>query len=99
DECCTESFIVAGAFSTEKEVLAYKSFIFTKVVRFLLLQTVVSQDVTRSNFQFIPDLGKYEGEYTDKMLIKRWGITADEWNFIDSKIKNIGVNENAEVDE
>jgi len=99
DECCTESFIVLGAFSTEKEVLAYKSFIFTKVVRFLLLQTVVSQDVTRSNFQFIPDLGKYEGEYTDKMLIKRWGITADEWNFIDSKIKNIGVNENAEVDE
>ena len=99
DECCTESFIVLGAFSTEKEVLAYKSFIFTKVVRFLLLQTVVSQDVTRSNFQFIPDLGKYEGEYTDKMLIKRWGITADEWNFIDSKIKNIGVNEKAEVDE
>ena len=99
DECCTESFIVLGAFSTEKEVLAYKSFIFTKVVRFLLLQTVVSQDVTRSNFQFIPDLGKYEGEYTDKMLIKRWGITADEWNFIDSKIKNIGVNEKVEVDE
>lgn len=98
-ECCTESFIVLGAFSTEKEVLAYKSYIFTKVVRFLLLQTVVSQDVTRSNFQFIPDLGKYEGEYTDKMLIERWGITDDEWNFIDSKIKNIGANETVEVDE
>lgn len=98
-ECCTESFIVLGAFSTEKEVLAYKSYIFTKVVRFLLLQTVVSQDVTRSNFQFIPDLGKYEGEYTDKMLIERWGITDDEWNFIDSKIKNIGANETVEDDE
>lgn len=80
-------------------MFAYKSYIFTKVVRFLLLQTVVSQDVTRSNFQFIPDLGKYEGEYTDKMLIERWGITDDEWNFIDSKIKNIGANENVEVDE
>lgn len=98
-ECCTESFIVLGAFSSEKEVLAYKSYIFTKVVRFLLLQTVVSQDVTRSNFQFIPDLGKYEGEYTDKMLIERWGITDEEWNFIDSKIKNIGANENVEADE
>jgi site-specific DNA-methyltransferase (adenine-specific) len=98
-ECCTESFIVLGAFSTEDEVLAYKSYIFTKIVRFLLLQTVVSQDVTRNNFQFIPDLGKYEGEYTDKMLVKRWGITDDEWNFIDSKIKNIGANENEEVDE
>jgi hypothetical protein len=33
------------------------------------------------------------------MLIKRWGITSDEWNFIDSKIKNIGANENIELDE
>lgn len=98
-ECCTESFIVLGAFSTEKEVLAYKSYIFTKVVRFLLLQTVVSQDVTRNNFQFIPDMGKYEGEYTDTMLIERWGITDEEWNFIDSKIKNIGANDNTEIDE
>lgn len=95
-ECCTESFIVLGAFSTESEVLAYKSYVFTKTVRFLLLQTVVSQDVTRGNFQFIPDLGKYEGEYTDEMLIEKWGITQDEWNFIDSKIKNIGASENEE---
>ncbi|TRW25962.1 restriction endonuclease [Flavobacterium zepuense] len=98
-ECCTESFIVAGAFSTEKEVLSFKSYLFTKIVRFLLLQTVVSQHVTKDKFQFIPDLGKYEGEYTDKMLIKRWGINDEEWNFIDSKIKNIGTNENIELDE
>ena len=98
-ECCTESFIVAGAFSTEKEVLSFKSYLFTKIARFLLLQTVVSQHVTKDKFHFIPDLGKYEGEYTDKMLIKRWKITNDEWNFIDSKIKNIGANENVEVDE
>jgi site-specific DNA-methyltransferase (adenine-specific) len=98
-ECCTESFIVLGAFSTEKEVLAYKSYVFTKIVRFLLLQTVISQDVTKNNFQFIPDLGNYEGEYTDKLLIKRWNITDEEWSFIDSKIKNIGLSENTEVDE
>ena len=98
-ECCTESFIVLGAFSTEKEVLAYKSYIFTKVIRFLLLQTVVSQDVTRNNFQFIPDLGKYEGEYNDEILRQRWEITDEEWSFIDSKIRNIGENETAEIDE
>lgn len=98
-ECCTESFIVAGAFSTEKEVLSFKSYLFTKIARFLLLQTVVSQHVTKDKFHFIPDLGKYEGEYTDKMLIKRWGITNNEWSFIDSKIKNIGANEIDEIDE
>jgi site-specific DNA-methyltransferase (adenine-specific) len=98
-ECCTESFIVAGAFSTEEEVLSFKSYLFTKVVRFLLLQTVVSQHVTKDKFHFIPDFGKYEGYYTDKMLIKRWGISADERDFIDSKIKNIGVIEIVEEDE
>ena len=98
-ECCTESFIVAGAFSTEQEVLSFKSYLFTKTVRFLLLQTVVSQHGTKDKFHFIPDLGKYEGMYTDKMLIQRWGITDDEWNFIDSKIKNIGTNQAIEANE
>jgi len=85
-ECCTESWIVGGAFATKSEVESFKSFIFTKVVRFLVLQTVVSQHVTKKNFCFVPDLVKYEGEYTDKMLCKKWGITAEEWKFIDSRI-------------
>jgi site-specific DNA-methyltransferase (adenine-specific) len=88
-ECCTESFIVAGAFSTEKEVKSFKTYLFTKITRFLLLQTVVSQHVTREKFFFVPDLGNYEGVYTDEYLRKKWNITEEEWTFIDSKIKNI----------
>lgn len=89
-ECCTESYIVAGSFESEKEVIAFKSYLFTKIVRFLLLQAVVSQDVTRKKFCFVPDLGKYEEEYTDKILREKWNITDEEWNFIDSKIADIG---------
>src|SRR5574344_1679061 len=85
--CCTESFVVAGTFDTKEEVLSFKSYLFTKTVRFLLLQSVVSQHVTRQNFQFIPDLGKYTGIYTDDQLRKRWKITKEEWKFIDSRIK------------
>ena len=88
-ECCTESFIVLGAFDTEEEVESFKSYIFTKVVRFLLLQTVVSQDVTRKNFCFVPALNKYEGIYTDEQLCKKWSINADEWAYIDSRICNM----------
>ena len=93
-ECCTESWIVAGAFDTEEEVLAYKSYIFTKIVRFLLLQTVVSQDVTKKNFCFIPDLETYQGQYTDKMLCEMWGISEEEWSYIDSRIATIGGDDN-----
>jgi len=88
-ECCTESWIVSCAFSTKSEVISFKSYLFTKVIRFLLLQTVISQDVTRQNFFLVPDLGKYEGEYTDEYLIKRWGLSQDDWRYIDSRISSI----------
>ena len=89
-EACTESFIVLGAFDTEKEAQYFKSYIFTKTVRFLLLQAVVSQDVTKDNFCFIPDLGTYDRIYTDEYLRELWGITDPaECEYIDSRIRDI----------
>jgi site-specific DNA-methyltransferase (adenine-specific) len=98
-EACTESWLVAFASKQLKEVEYFKTYLFTKIFRFLLLQTVVSQDVTRDKFKLVPHLGKYEGIYTDKQLIERWGITNDEWKFIDSRIKDISANENDGEDE
>lgn len=88
-ECCTESWIAACAFDTEDEVISFKSYLFTKIIRFLLLQSVVSQDVTKQNFLFVPDLGHYEGIFTDDILRERWGITKEEWDYIDSRIKSV----------
>ena len=87
--CCTESFLVLFASDKEDEVISFKSYLYTKVVRFLLLQCVVSQDVTREKYRFVPDLGHYSGVYTDKMLCDMWGISEEEWEFIDSKITAI----------
>ena len=78
----------------EKEVLSFKSYIFTKVVRFLLLQTVVSQDVTKKNYCFVPDMGKYNKSFTDTDLCKLWKLSQDDWEYIDSKISNIGGDSN-----
>ena len=89
-ECCTETYLVACAFDSEEEVISFRSYLFTKIVRFLILQLVVSQHVTKDKFALVPDMGDYQMEYTDSFLRKRWGITDDEWNFIDSKIKPIG---------
>lgn len=86
DECCTESYIILGAFDTKEEVENFKSYIFTKIVRYLLLQTVVSQDITRKNFCFVPALEKYTCTYTDEMLREMWNISDAQWNLINSKI-------------
>lgn len=89
-ECCTESWLVAGAFDSEAETRSYKSYFFTKTVRFLLLQTVVSQHISTKSFCFVPDLGRYSGTYTDELLCKMWGITEEEYCYIDSRISDIG---------
>ena len=88
-ECCTESFIVLGAFESKEEVESYRSYIMTKIVRFLLLQAVVSQDVTKKNYCFVPDLKTYDQIFTDKELCEKWDISEDDWNYIDSRICNI----------
>ena len=88
-ECCTESFIVLGAFESKEEVESYRSYIMTKIVRFLLLQAVVSQDVTKKNYCFVPDLKTYDHIFTDKELCEKWDISEDDWNYIDSRICNI----------
>jgi len=88
--CCTESFIIPFASHSKEEVENFKSYLFTKTVRFLLLQCVVSQDVTREKYRFIPHLEHYDRKYTDEFLCKLWNIDEDEWKYIDSKISNIG---------
>lgn len=98
-EVCTETWLVAYASKKLSDVVSFKSYLFTKIFRFLLLQTVVSQDVTRSNFQFVPNLEKYEGTFTDEILMERWGINKTEWQFIDSRIKSTEQNTNEGEDE
>lgn len=93
--CCTESFLVLFSADTKAEVESFRTYLYTKTVRFLLLQCVVSQDVTREKFRFVPDLGTYKGSYTDELLCKKWGISEDEWKYIDSKICNIGGDDHA----
>ena len=87
--CCTESFIVLFASDREEEVRAFKTYIYTKIARFLLLQCVVSQDVTREKFRFVPALDKYEGIYSDEILRELWNIDEIEWEYINTKIATI----------
>src|SRR5690606_2407517 len=88
-ECCTETYLVAYSSKSKEEVKSFKSYLFTKTARFLLLQAVVSQDITREKFMFVPHLNDYDRTFTDEILRKRWDINDDEWAFIDSKIKSI----------
>lgn len=89
-ECCTQTWLVANSFATKEETEFFRSYLLTKIVRFLILQTVVSQHVSREKFCFVPDLGRYDRMYTDEYLCKEWGINDEEWTYINSRIHNYG---------
>lgn len=85
-ECCTESFISVFASDNREEVNSFKSYLYTRVARFLLLQSVVSQDITKKKYYFVPDLGHYEGEYTDEQLAALWGLDENDLAYIRTRI-------------
>ena len=60
---------------------------------------IFTQKPIKSNFHFIPDLGKYEGVYNDDVLRKKWNITEDEWQYIDSRIKAVELMGNRKIED
>ncbi|MFT9396959.1 MAG: Eco57I restriction-modification methylase domain-containing protein [Bifidobacterium psychraerophilum] len=84
--CCTESFLVAYAANSEQEVTNFKSYLFTKFARFLLLQAAASQDITKRRFLFVPDIGKYDHQFTDAELMQRFNLSEEARRYIDSRV-------------
>jgi site-specific DNA-methyltransferase (adenine-specific) len=84
--CATETWLIASYFDSKKHAENFRKYLFCKTIRYLLLPTVVSQDVTRENFLFVPDLITYPDEVSDDYLIKLWDISEEEWKEIDERI-------------
>lgn len=82
---CTESYLVAGVFDTEAEAANYASYLRTRFARFLVSLRKSTQDAPKHVYAFIPDL-PLDQEWTDAKLYKRYGLTKDEIDFIESQV-------------
>jgi site-specific DNA-methyltransferase (adenine-specific) len=89
-EICSESWLVAFASEDLKEVEGFKKYLLTKTFRFLLLQTLVSQNTSRKNFCFIPTFDTYKIDITDKYLKDLWELSDKDEELINRKIRNSG---------
>lgn len=86
---CTMTYAVVGSFSTEAEATAFRSYLRSKLFRFLLLQRKITQDLTPDRFGFVP-LVPLNTVWTDRDLYERYGLTEDEIAYIESQIKPMG---------
>lgn len=85
-EVCTQSYLVGNSFKTKIEAENFLKYLRTKFFRFLLLQGLTSQDISRDKFLFVPQQD-YTVTWTDEMLYEKYGLSDDEVFFIDSMIR------------
>ena len=95
-EVCTDSYLVIGPFRIKKEAVNAERYFKTKFLRFLLLQSLVSMNISRNNFRFVPiqdftsksdiDWSRSIGEI-DAQLYEKYGLERDEIDFIERMIK------------
>lgn len=87
-EACSETYLCVGNFDNEKYANNLKSYFYTKTFRFLLLQALSSINITREKFCFIPQQD-FSKPWTDKELYKKYELTQDEIDHIETLIRLI----------
>jgi site-specific DNA-methyltransferase (adenine-specific) len=86
---CTETYLVAGHFDTEREANLYAEYLRSRFVRFLVSLRKPSQDAARGVYAFVPDLPPTEA-WNDAKLYARYGLSSDEIAFIESQVAEHG---------
>lgn len=88
NSACTETYLVAGVFSSEDEARNYAAYLATRFARFLISLRKNSHNMAASTFAFVPVLDMSK-EWTDEKLYKRYGLTQKEIDHIEATIKEM----------
>lgn len=83
---CTETYLLVGPFDSKEIALNSMSYIKTKFFRFLVLLKKNTQDATSKVYQFVP-LQDFSKPWTDEELYKKYNLTQEEIDFIESMIR------------
>ena len=83
---CTETYLVIGPFSSKKRANNVASYMATRFFRFIVLLIKNTQHITRNTYTFVP-IQDFDESWTDEKLYKKYGLTAEEIDFIESMIR------------
>jgi site-specific DNA-methyltransferase (adenine-specific) len=86
---CTETYLVVKTFTTKKEAENFISYMRTKFFRFMLGLRLVTQNISKEKFAWVPDMEDYTTLWADKELYDKFGLTRQERVYIESKIKEL----------
>lgn len=86
----TETYILLGAYNTEREARNCFSYVVTRFFRFLIATRSSAQDLARSAYQFVP-LQDFSKPWTDQKLYAKYSLTDDEVAYIEKLIRPMEV--------
>ena len=82
---CTETYIVFGPFNSKEETENVTTYIQTKFFHFMMGLKKITQDATKAVYQFVP-MQEFSKPWTDDELYKKYNLTQEEIDFIESMI-------------
>ena len=83
---CSESYLLLGTFDNKSCACNLKNYIKTNFVRFLLSTILLTQNIAKDKFCFVP-LQDFSKPWTDEELYKKYKFTQEEIDFIESMIR------------
>jgi site-specific DNA-methyltransferase (adenine-specific) len=86
NEVCTHSYFVVGNWDNIEPAINALSYMKTRFVRFLMLLCVSGFGLSKLVYQFVP-LQDFSRAWTDIDLYKKYSLTNEEIEFIESMIK------------
>lgn len=86
---CTQTYVVAGPFSSKAEAVSCDAYLHTRFARFLISLRKITQDLPRATYSWLPQQ-KWESKWTDAVLYKKYKLTKEEIAFIESMIRPMG---------
>lgn len=86
NSCCTQTYLMIGGFDSQQTCENVISYIHTKFFRFCIMQKKNTQDAMRGVYSYVP-IQDFTKKWTDEKLYAKYGLTAEEINFIESMIR------------
>lgn len=84
----TESYLVVGPFSSKQMAHNAAEYLRTRFVRYLVSAILLTQNITRSSFFFVPSQD-FSRPWTDAELYRKYRLTSSEIERIESTIRSM----------
>lgn len=90
DSVCTQTYLVAGPFASQRAAASVQSYVRTRFFRFLVSLRKITQHALRSTYSWVPQQ-RWNRTWTDEALYEKYGITRKEQAYIESQVREMNL--------